>query len=162
MGARGPKTQPTNLRVLFGNRGHRPINELEPKPPSDKPDPPSWLKGFALEEWHRLAGTLHAIGTLTAVDQSMFAIYCEAFGRWRQAVDDLDRIAAMDAQTHGIVLTTRDGNMIQNPLVGAVNVLRRDVQRLAAEFGLSPSARTQIEAGARSANDPIMRKYGLG
>jgi P27 family predicted phage terminase small subunit len=156
----------------MGNRQHRPVNELEPKPPSDKPAPPSWLsdpgpdgrpplKGYALAEWHRLADTLHAIGTLTAVDQSMFAIYCEAFGRWRVAVDDLDAMAAQDPTTHGVVLRTRDGNMIQNPLVGAVNVLRRDVQRLAVEFGLTPSARTQIQAGAGAADDPIMRKYGL-
>lgn len=104
---------------------------------------------------------LFAIGTLTEVDQSMFAIYCEAFGRLRRAIANLDRMGAEDPTTDGIVLKTRDGNFVQNPLVGAVNVLRRDVQRLAAEFGLSPSARTQIEAGISAADDPIMKKYGF-
>lgn len=147
--------------MLEGNRGGRALPRNEPKPANDKPPPPRWLKGFGLEEWHRLADPLHAIGTLTSVDQSMFAIYCEAFGRLRTAIADLERMAAEDPTTHGVVLKTRDGNFVQNPMVGAVNVLRRDVQRLAAEFGLSPSARTQITAGASAADDPILRKYGL-
>ncbi len=133
----------------------------EPKPPSDKPKPPKWLKGYALQEWHRLADTLHAIGVLTDVDQTMFAIYCEAFGRLRVAMDDLDKMADQDETTHGVILKTREGNFIQNPMVGAVNVLRRDVQRLAGEFGLSPSARTQIDGGASSEDDAILKKYGL-
>jgi P27 family predicted phage terminase small subunit len=67
----------------------------------------------------------------------------------------------MDPSTHGAVLKTKEGNFIENPLVGVVNTLRRDMQRLAAEFGLSPSARTQIEA-RRQEDDPIARKYGFG
>lgn len=119
------------------------------------------MRGHGLQEWHRLSDTLYAIGTLTEVDQTMFAIYCEAFGRYRTAMDDLNRMADADSTTHGVVIRTKEGNFIQNPMVGAVNVLRRDVQRLAGEFGLSPSARTQIATGNNSEDDAILRKYGL-
>lgn len=66
----------------------------------------------------------------------------------------------LDGSTHGAVLKTKQGNLIQNPLIGVVNTARRDMQHLAAEFGLSPSARTQIAAN-RYFDDPISRKYGL-
>jgi P27 family predicted phage terminase small subunit len=115
----------------------------------------------ALKEWHRLAEMMAAVGTLTDVDQTMFAIYCEAFGQLRQRMDDFKKMADADAVTHGVVMKTREGNFIQNPMVGAINVLRRDVQRLAAEFGLTPSSRTQIATGVNSEDDAILKKYGL-
>ena len=71
----------------------------------------------------------------------------------------ISRDAQLDSSTHGAVLKTKHGNFIQNPLVGVVNTLRRDMQRWASEFGLSPSARTQIEAVPPSADDAIARKY---
>jgi phage terminase small subunit len=55
------------------------------------------------------------------------APYCMAFARWRQWEEDLERVTQMDASTHGAVLKTKEGNFIQNPLVGVVNTLRRDM-----------------------------------
>jgi len=123
------------------------------------PNPPPYLNAYAREEWDRIADTLYAIGTLRAIDQNSFSSYCMAFARWRQAEEDLERMAQMDSSTHGAVLKTKQGNFIQNPLVGVVNTLRRDMQRLASEFGLSPCARTQIEAAPSPEDDAIARKY---
>lgn len=160
MGARGPKTRPTVLKILEGNKGKRALPQNEPQPPLDMPSPPEFLNVYGRQEWDRLADTLYSIGTLTDIDQMSLGAYCMAFARWRQAEEDLERVAQLDASTHGAVLKTKEGNFIQNPLVGVVNTLRRDMQRLASEFGLSPSARTQIEASRRD-DDPIARKYGL-
>ncbi len=63
-----------------------------------------------------------------------------AVAHWRQAEEDLERMAQVDPPTHGAVLKTHHGNFVTNPLAGHVNTLRRDVQRLAAELGLTPSA----------------------
>lgn len=68
-------------------------------------------------------------------------------------------MAQIDGSTHGAVLKTKAENFFPNPLAGYVNTLRRDVQRLAAEFGLSPSARTQIDAATSPKDDWIGRKY---
>ena len=144
--------------MLEGNKGKRALPRNEPQPPRDIPCAPSYLNPYAREEWDRLADTLYEIGTLKSVDQGTFAAYCLAFARWRQAEEDLERMAQMDGSTHGAVLKTKAGNFIPNPLAGYVNTLRRDVQRLAAEFGLSPSARTQIEAVSPH-EDAIARKY---
>lgn len=67
-------------------------------------------------------------------------------------------MAQTDASTHAAVIRTKQGNLIQNPMVGVANTARREMQRLAAEFGLSPSSRTQIEANP-FVNDPIGKKY---
>lgn len=160
MGARGPKTKPTALKLAEGNPGKRALPRNEPKPPPALPDPPDFLNEYAREEWDRVAETLFRVGTLTRIDQSMLACYCTAFARWRQAEEDLERMAQSDPSTHGTVIRTKKGNLVQNPLVGVANTARLHMQRLAAEFGLSPSARTQIESNPFF-DDPILRKYGL-
>lgn len=165
MGKRGPKPLPSNVRVLHGNLGGgNPVNQREPKPPANRiPRPPAWLQKFGREEWRRVAKTLWTIGTLTEIDAGQLAAYCEAFGRYRQAVLDFNKMADADATTHGVVMKTQGGNFIQNPQLGAMNKLRREALVLAAEFGLTPSARTQIDAFDRAGagGDPIARKYGL-
>lgn len=162
MGRRGPKPLPSNVRRLFGQTGGgRPVPKNEPIPPANRPEPPSWLNAIGRKEWDRISGVLYAIGTLTEIDQAMLAAYCMAFARYVQAERDLERAAKKDSATHGAVIATASGNEIQNPLMGVVNTLRRDMQRLGAEFGLSPSSRSQINMGTKGSDDPIARRYGL-
>lgn len=126
------------------------------------PAAPSWLKGHGLAEWKRVAPTLWLIGTLTELDASQLAAYCEAFGKYRQAVEDFQKMADQDPLTHAAMMKTQGGNYIQTPLLGTINALRKYALALAAEFGLTPSARTQIEAYERGGSaDPMARKYGL-
>lgn len=124
------------------------------------PSCPDYLNAYAREEWSRVAETLYNLGTLSQIDQSMLAAYCMAFAHWRRAEEDLERMAQGDSSTHAAVIRTKHGNVVQNPLTGVANTARREMQRLAAEFGLSPSARTQIETNPYF-NDPILKKYGL-
>ncbi|HWA88572.1 MAG TPA: phage terminase small subunit P27 family [Rhizomicrobium sp.] len=134
--------------------------QYEPAPPPDMPTCPDYLSAYARTEWDRVAHTLHSIGALAQLDQTMLAAYCTAYARWRHAEEDLERMAQTDGTTHAAVIRTKQGNLIQNPMVGVANTARREMQRLAAEFGLTPSARTQIEANPY-VNDPILKKYGL-
>jgi len=114
----GPKPRPTNLRVIEGNvGGGNPINLNEPKPPIplNCPQPPSWLSSYPIEEWNRVAPTLWMIGSLTDVDTSMLAAYCDAFGRYRQAVEDFKAFAEAQKQTHGVVMKTQSGKLPSEP-----------------------------------------------
>ncbi|MEP6830078.1 MAG: phage terminase small subunit P27 family [Rhizomicrobium sp.] len=146
--------------MLEGNKGKRPLPYNEPTPPPDMPVCPDYLNTYARAEWARVADTLFSIGTLARLDQTMLAAYCIAYSRWRHAEEDLERMAQTDSSTHAAVIRTKHGNLIQNPMVGVANTARREMQRLAAEFGLSPSARTQIDANPY-VDDPIAQKYGL-
>ena len=91
----------------------------------------------------------------------MLAAYCMAYGRWRLAEDVATRLAAQDPITHGFLLKTQAGNVIQNPAIGIANVARRDMLRLAAEFGLTPSARVALDNSGPDPDDLVARKYGL-
>jgi len=86
--------------------------------PRAKPSPPAYLNPYAREEWDRLANTLHPIGALTAIDQNSFASYCMAYSRRRQAEEDLERMAQMDASMHGAVLKTKAGNFYSESVGG--------------------------------------------
>ena len=162
MTRRGPKPQPTNLRLLQGGTQRRAdVTEPQPARPSEIPEPPVYLQGYALEEWNRVIEDLYSTGVYANIDQTMLAAYCMAFSRWIRAELDLERMAQADPATHGAMIKTTNGNAIQNPLVGVASTARRDMQRLAAEFGLTPSSRTTIDAGKGRGDDPIARKYGL-
>lgn len=51
-----------------------------------------------------------------------------------------------DQLTGGLMIKTTGGNAIRNPLVGTANKAAADMVRYAAEFGMTPSARTRIQA----------------
>lgn len=159
---RGPKPQPTNLRLLQGGTA-RPTDDQEPRPtlPTVLPDPPDYLTGYALGEWERVMPDLFGTGVYAEIDQTMLAAYCMSFGRWIQAELDLDKMAKLDQVTHGLMMKTSNGNAIQNPLVGAAASARRDMHRLADSFGLTPSSRTQIQTGKGGEDSRVANKYGL-
>jgi P27 family predicted phage terminase small subunit len=171
MGKRGPKRKPPALRAVAGT-------DLEPGPPEppaqdDRPTPPAWLTPLARKEWDRLEQSLWELGCLSEIDQGMFAALCQTWGRYEQAEIDLNAAIAAELsktpsrksktkkpQAHGAVAKTKSGNLILNPLYGVVNSLRRDYQRLASEFGLSPSARSSVGGkGGGKLKDPIAEKY---
>jgi P27 family predicted phage terminase small subunit len=60
----------------------------------------------------------------------------------------------MKNEANGLVVKTKSGNIIQNPLVGVANKAMADVVRYAAEFGMTPSARSRIEVGGSTLGAP--------
>ncbi len=155
MPPRGPKTKPTNLKILTGTaRSHR-LNPNEPKPEIAQPEPPDHLTDAARGEWDRIVVDLMALGILTHLDRGALAAYCQAYGRWSAAETALARMAARDAVTDGLIVKTKSGNLIQNPLVGAANKAMADMVRYAAEFGLTPSARTRVAGMSDAGPNPF-------
>lgn len=146
MARRGPKTKPTQLKLLSGTaRKHR-INAQEPKPEVARPAPPEHLTAAAVAEWERVIDETVSLGIMTELDRGALAAYCQAYRRWVSAETALARMAEKDAITDGLIIRTKAGNAIQNPLVGAANKAMADMVRYAAEFGLTPSARTRVVA----------------
>jgi P27 family predicted phage terminase small subunit len=50
----------------------------------------------------------------------------------------------------GLILKSKYGDAIQNPLVSIVRKAASDMVRYASEFGLTPAARSRIAAGVRA------------
>ena len=124
-----------------------------PKPAPSIPSPPAHLTAEAAEEWARVSERLFHLGTLSEIDRGALGAYCQAYGRWVQAERALARMAERDQVTNGLIIRTQGGNAIQNPLVGAANKAMADMVRYAAEFGMTPSARTRIHAKPRRGRD---------
>jgi len=143
---RGRKPKPTHLKLVSGNPGRRPISHAEPKYELSIPSPPRELSDDAKVEWGRVAERLYRAGTLSEIDRGALAAYCSSYGRWIQAERTLARLAETDKATGGLLIKTSNGNAIQNPLVGIANKAAADMVRYAAEFGMTPSARSRIKA----------------
>ena len=142
----GRKPKPTALRLVEGNRGKRPINKAEAVIALAEPTPPAFLCDDAKVEWGRVCSALYAAGLMTELDRAALAAYAAAYGRWAQAERAINRMAAKDELNAALMIKTTSGNAIQNPLVGIANKAKADMVRYAAEFGMTPSARSRVTA----------------
>lgn len=138
MAMRGRKPKPTGIKELEGNPGKRPMNSAEPRLPKKAPSCPQWLEPEAKKEWKRLAKTMEILGTLTEADRSSFAAYCQAYARWVEAEKFISE--------NGSTFETDKGYKQQIPQVSIGQTYLKIMQKAAAEFGLTPSARTRIIA----------------
>ena len=138
MGRRGPAPKPTRLRVIQGNPGKRPLNKNEPKPALGRPPCPRWLNEEAKKEWRRIVPELARIGVLTIVDRLALAGYCQAYARWRQAEEAIEK--------YGMIGKTESGYVQQLPYVSIAQKSLALMRNLAAEFGMTPSSRSRIKA----------------
>ncbi len=147
MATRGRKPKPTAMKVLEGNPGKRPLNLAEPHPEKKLPDCPDWLEDEAKAEWERLAVPLYNIGLLTELDMAAFASYCQAYARWKEAEEFISQ--------HGSIVKTKTGYWQQVPQVSIARANQAMMLKAAAEFGLTPSARSRIIAGNTKAEDAV-------
>lgn len=145
---KGRRPLPTNWKVLRGNPGKRPLQKNEPKPvrPAEPPDPPSFLTGYAAEEWGRISAEAYRLGLLTNLDIAPLAAYCDAYERWRTAKETIAAMAERDPILRGLIVKTQSGGAAPNPLVWIAAGAARDMVRFASEFGMTPAARSRISA----------------
>jgi P27 family predicted phage terminase small subunit len=136
---RGPKPDPTVLKLIKGNPGRRPLNLDEAKPPVVIPEPPELLKGEALEEWQRITLLLADVGLIARLDRTVIAGYCKAWERWVECERMLE--------TTGIIVRSPNGHPIYSPYLPAANKALDQLRQLADQIGLSGSARSRIRAG---------------
>lgn len=150
---RGVKPQPTQVKVIRGNPGKRPLNEAEPKPRRLIPDPPRDLTDEAQIEWHRVSVELDQLGLLTGIDRAALAGYCDAWGRWVYARRLIVRAAEEYPKYEGLIIFSAKNNPITNPALGIANKAMADVMRYCVEFGMTPSARSRIAATPRATEE---------
>lgn len=126
----------------MGNPGQRRLNDDEPKhekAPS-KSEPPAYLSELAKAEWRRMYPVLRNCGVLTVADLSGFEAYCVAFGIMQEAAE---RVSAGELTT-----TAPNGQEQPHPCVSIVKQYLLVVKAFLAEYGLTPSSRSRIIAGA--------------
>ncbi|MFH1485105.1 MAG: phage terminase small subunit P27 family [Chloroflexota bacterium] len=136
MSKRGPMPTPTSQKLLAGNPGKRPLNLDQPQPRRGLLRCPSWLRDEAKREWRRVAPELGRLGLLTELDRSLLASYCQTLARWRQCEEIL--------AVHGRTYWAASGQLRRRPEIGIAQADQAALRQLAAELGLTPSARGRM------------------
>ena len=112
------------------------MNEKEPTPPPGSPVVPDDLVPEAKAEWVRISHDLSVMGMLSLADYPALVAYCTTWARYQ----DLRR----KYEETGPIIKTTNGNVIQNPLLGSLNVAERELRKWLTEFGLTHSSRSKI------------------
>lgn len=149
----GRKPIPTKLKQLKGTARKSRINKHEPKPEAVVPLAPNHLSILAIAEWDRVTGELYSLGLLSQIDRASLAAYCQAYGRWVQAEKELNE--------QGLTITTSNGNVIQNPLVGTANRAMELMHKFLTEFGMSPSSRARVSATPPQEKSDDLAMFGI-
>lgn len=134
----GRKPKPTAIKMLEGNPGKRALNHAEPKPRVVAPRPPEYLGDAEKTKWKAAVKELYQLGLLTAIDQDALAMYCVVFVRWQKAEKMV--------REKGEIIKTAAGNIIQNPFLSIANRALDQLNKMGAEFGMTPSSRSRVKA----------------
>jgi P27 family predicted phage terminase small subunit len=145
MSKRGAKPVPTRLKVLRGTDRPDRRNPHEPTVQAATPRCPAHLGVEAKREWRRAAKHLAAVGLLTQIDRTALALYCDAWGRWVEALHAL--------QTYGLMVKSPNGYPMQSPYLAVANKASEQVRLLLGEFGMTPASRARVHAEPTTAED---------
>lgn len=143
----GPKALPANVHRLRGNPSKKSAGELvdEVRPPIEIPDCPSHLLPAAKREWKRVTPLLEELGLVAKIDLAALAVYCQAYGRWRQAeekIRELNRESPLEMP--GLIEKTPSGYKQISVWLQISNRSVEQMYRFLCEFGMSPSARSRV------------------
>ena len=149
----GRKRIPSNLHLLHGNPGKKPLSEFanEPKPkiPDKCPKPPLVLKGDkeARKKWKQLVPELMELGLFTELETDILAHYCQLYSRLMEITRRLNEIEKDEAGRvkDTLINVSPTGYAQQSALVGMQNVTQREMRAIMLEFGMTPSSRSRMK-----------------
>lgn len=101
------------------------------------PKPPEHLSDAEKEKWKSVVRELHPLGLVTTIDKDALAMYCTIYVRWVKA----ERMV----REKGEIIKTAAGNIIQNPYLSIANRALDQLNKLGAEFGMTPSSRSRVK-----------------
>ena len=146
------KVVPTKIKLVKGTFRKDRANPNEPIYPSEIPESPKHLNEFGKVEWDRMSKIFLDQGLLSQVDMAALASYCQLFGRWSEAETDLNK--------EGLTLTTIQGNIIQNPLLGIANTALKLMNKCLLEFGMTPASRSKVSAKKSNKKEDPWASFG--
>ncbi len=155
---RGRTPTPTNLKLLTGNPGKRPINMSTFSPEACVPRCPPMLGGEAKKEWTRITRELNRYHMIAEVDRGLLAMLCTSWARFVEAEKMIEKAAATGGQ--GLFVKTPNGFPVQSPWVAVSNKSIETYKSLCAEFGLSPAARTRVAPQTSQMSFPGLELVG--
>lgn len=147
----GRKSLPTQLKILRGNPGRKPLNRAEPKPAVGQPDPLDALTSGGLAHFRDLTARLSAVRVLTVNDGPALSSLAQSIADYEQATTQL-------AEMGKVIITERGA--VKNPWTTIQKQAQDAMQRGFADFGLTPSSRSKIVAAPAGKDDEEERFFG--
>lgn len=143
----GPPPKPLQIKILEGNPGKHKLNMDEPLPDPGMPEMPEGLCDYAQIEWLERGPGLARMGVLTTIDMGVFAAYCQAWGDFKRAREELNALreeSSKDSASIFVVPTNVKEGWKRSPLIAIANEAAVLMVRFGAELGLTPSSRSRI------------------
>lgn len=135
---RGPKPTPTELKRLRGNPGKRKLQETDtPAFESVIPDPPAYLEGGALDEWHRLTQIMANLQIITPLDSALLASFAWVNNELAENSKALE--------TEQRFYKSKRGAPTINWRIRYIKDLIKQQESLSDRFGASPTTRTRLK-----------------
>jgi len=155
----GRKNKPTILRVIEGNRRHRPINKDEPVSEWLSNKPPACLTRSQRVLWRRALRSAPP-GLLGEDDKTLLMIWCVTQDHYSTAVamqTKLDLSAEMP-----LLVLSKSGDSTESPYLRLMHKHAGTLVRVASELGFSPSTRARMQAPrVRKEADPATKLFGF-
>lgn len=104
------------------------------------PDAPEFLTGEALDEWKRVVPELQRLELTKPIDRASLTAYCLTWQRLVQAQREMDE--------DGSVLATNSQGRVRHPAVAVIEAASKELRAWAHEFGLTPSAESNVTSGS--------------
>ena len=145
-GHSGRKQKPIDLKLVEGNRGHRPINKRSPRPKKGSRAAPSSLCKVAKAKYKVLVADLKATGLLPVIDVDSLSLYCDAYARYW----DLQKQMAKESA----VIDDK-----KNPKLTAMKEAFVQMRSIGSEFGWSPATRATLntDSGGDDELDALLK-----
>lgn len=151
----GPPPKPSQTRKMQGNPGKRAQNHREPKLPVAKPAMPADLDDDGAAEWDRLCAVCVNAGVLTLADRGIVELAAQAYSTFIRATRAV-RVGGMTYET----TNTTGGQVIKTrPEVAIASDAWRRYRAAICELGLTPAARTRVEAASEESSSDAASGY---
>ncbi len=153
----GRNKKPAHLRLVQGTLRADRAGGPAPKPLPIAPKPPRGLSSRARAMWRSLAPLLQRAGLLGELDGPMFQTLCEVYARCEAA---RRRLRALERRLGSS--TTREHLLLVRKAESSVSDAEHGFRQVAAEFGLSPAARSRLDVyvptGSSAEEDELERE----
>jgi len=152
-----PAAKPAALKLLNGRgNGKDSAGRAVPTAPAFEraaPIPPEWLSEEARAEWDRTAPSLDSLDLLKPEDRATFAVFCETWATWVEAIGDVRRDGLRVLNRSIRKDGTESEWWTKNPSMAVAETAATQLRAYANDFGLSPAAERSISKPLASDGD---------
>ena len=151
----GRKLVPAALRIVRGTNNVNPGRE-NPDTPAATGELGPAPDGYHLTDGAKVVWKRDAPHWPDESDRAQFAMYCMAVDGMQTAYDECEKA--------GWWYTSDKGNILRHPAAGQFWECFKAANRIAAEFGMNPTARNKVHAPAKPKSSPAdeFRDRGRG